>query len=179
MWQRSRSRRSGPAPWPSTVTASRWATRSSGWTAGEPRRSPRVPVAASASRATTPRKLRRWIALTGGAPAMSGKDPLAHILWMRAQPPGAVGPHLKFLEPKDYLNLKLTGECVATYDSIVVHWVTDNRDPSHVSYDARSCWTWSASAGRSCRTWCPPPSVIGFLTRGRRRGARGAARASR
>ena len=29
------------------------------------------------------RKLQRWIRLTGGAPGQSGKDPTAHILWMR------------------------------------------------------------------------------------------------
>ena len=29
------------------------------------------------------RKLQRWIRLTGGAPGQSGKDPLAHILWIR------------------------------------------------------------------------------------------------
>jgi xylulokinase len=42
----------------------------------------------------------------------------------------------KFLEPKDYLNLRLTGEFAATYDSITLHWVTDNRDLRRVRYDA-------------------------------------------
>ena len=41
----------------------------------------------------------------------------------------------KYLEPKDWLNLKLTGRCAATYDSIVLHWVTDNRDPRRIDYD--------------------------------------------
>ena len=35
-----------------------------------------------------PRKLRRWIRLTGGAPSRSGKDPIAHILWLQEHEPG-------------------------------------------------------------------------------------------
>ncbi|MDQ1361733.1 MAG: xylulokinase, partial [Acidimicrobiaceae bacterium] len=34
-----------------------------------------------------PAKLARWLWLTGGAPGMSGKDPLAHILFIRDQYP--------------------------------------------------------------------------------------------
>ncbi len=41
----------------------------------------------------------------------------------------------KYLEPKDWLNYQLTGRCAATFDSIVLHWVTDNRDPARVDYD--------------------------------------------
>src|ERR1700732_2469403 len=33
------------------------------------------------------RKLQRWIRLTGGAPGHSGKDPTAHILWIREVDP--------------------------------------------------------------------------------------------
>ena len=44
----------------------------------------------------------------------------------------------KYLEPKDWLNLKLTGRCAATYDSIVLHWITDNRDLARIDYDPAS-----------------------------------------
>ncbi len=81
-----------------------------------------------------PRKLRQWINITGGAPSHSGKDPMGHILWIEeALPDVARATHL-YLEPKDYLNLRLTGRAVATYDSIVLHWVTDNRDPAAIRY---------------------------------------------
>ena len=110
-----------------------------------------------------PRKLRRWLQLTGGAPSMSGKDPVAHILWLRANRPELNDRTWKYLEPKDWLNLQLTGECVATYDSIVVHWVTDNRNPSAVHYDPELL---SISGLR--REWLPDlvpaTSVIGSLT---------------
>ena len=81
-------------------------------------------------------KLRRWIRLTGGAPGQSGKDPLAHILWIREAEPDVYGRTFKFLEPVDWLNHKLTGRFAASHDSIVVHWVTDNRRIGAVDYDA-------------------------------------------
>jgi xylulokinase len=112
-----------------------------------------------------PRKLRRWIRLTGGAPSLSGKDPVAHILWLRRTRPDLHARTWKYLEPKDWLNLRLTGECVATHDSIVVHWVTDNRDPSQVRYDDQLL----AQSGLR-REWLPDlvpaTSVIGTLTAG-------------
>ncbi len=81
-----------------------------------------------------PRKLRTWLKLTGGAPAHSGKDPIAHILWLQDERPDVARATWKYLEPKDYLNFKLTGRAAATFDSIVVHWLTDNRDLDHVDY---------------------------------------------
>ena len=80
-------------------------------------------------------KAVRWIRLTGGAPGKAGKDPLAHILWLRAARPEVYEATAVFLEPKDYLNLRLTGRPVATFDSIALHWLTDNRDPDAVRYD--------------------------------------------
>jgi xylulokinase len=82
-------------------------------------------------------KLLTWLRLTGGAPAQSGKDPICHILWLKRNRPDIYRRTYKFLEPKDYINLRLTGKFAATYDSILLHWVTDNRDPSHVVYNDR------------------------------------------
>jgi xylulokinase len=82
-----------------------------------------------------PRKLRAWISRTGGAPAQSGKDSISHILWLQAERPDVARATWKYLEPKDWLNLKLTDRCAATHDSIVLHWVTDNRDRDRIDYD--------------------------------------------
>ncbi|NTU84844.1 MAG: xylulose kinase [Chloroflexales bacterium] len=82
-----------------------------------------------------PRKLLRWLALTGGAPARSGKDPIAHILFLKHERPEIYRRAAVFLEPKDYLNLVLTGRRAASFDSVTLHWVTDNRDPRRVAYD--------------------------------------------
>ncbi|HWI64046.1 MAG TPA: FGGY-family carbohydrate kinase [Symbiobacteriaceae bacterium] len=80
-------------------------------------------------------KLWRWLRKTGGVPGASGKDSLAHILYLKRQHPEVYAAAFKFLEPKDYLNLCLTGRFAASYDSIALHWVTDNRDARAVRYD--------------------------------------------
>jgi len=80
-------------------------------------------------------KLMRWIRLTGGAPPLSGKDPSGHIPYIRQERPDIYKQTDKFLEPKDYINLRLTGKTAATADSITCHWVTDNRDINNIQYD--------------------------------------------
>jgi xylulokinase len=82
-----------------------------------------------------PRKITRWIRVSGGAPGHSGKDPGAHILWIRHHRPDVYEATRTFLEPKDYLNVRLTGRVVASVDSIAGHFVTDNRDLDRVTYD--------------------------------------------
>jgi xylulokinase len=76
----------------------------------------------------------RWISLTGGAPGKSGKDSLAHILYLRERVPEAYGRTRRFLEPKDYINYRLTGVEAATFDSIALHWVTNNRAIDAIDY---------------------------------------------
>ncbi len=75
-----------------------------------------------------------WIALTGGMPSMTGKDPAAHMLLIRDQFPDVYERTYKFLNVLDYLNLRLTGRFTATFDSILTSWVTDNRDPDNIRY---------------------------------------------
>lgn len=82
-------------------------------------------------------KLFRWLRLTGGAPGRSGKDPIAHILYFKTRCPEIYHSTYKFLEPKDYINYRLTGRFAASYDSITLHWVTDNRDIEKIAYDDR------------------------------------------
>ena len=79
-------------------------------------------------------KLYKWLKLTGGIPLRSGKDPIAHILFIKNIFPDIYKNTYKFLEPKDYLNLKLTGKFFASNESITLHWVTDNRDIHNIHY---------------------------------------------
>jgi xylulokinase len=81
-----------------------------------------------------PDKLARWIRKTGGIPSQSGKDSLAHILWLKHAEPESYRAASLFLEPKDWLNLRLTGRAAASFDSIALHWVTDNRHPDRIRY---------------------------------------------
>lgn len=77
----------------------------------------------------------RFVHLTGGMPSMTGKDPAAHMLFIRDTMPEVYKKTYKFLNVLDYINLRLTGEFVASFDSIVTSWVTDNRNPDAIHYD--------------------------------------------
>lgn len=81
-----------------------------------------------------PWRLLRWIYFTGGVPSSTGKDPAAHMLFIKHERPEVYRSTFKFLNVLDYLNLRLTGRFAATYDSILTSWVTDNRDPNHIRY---------------------------------------------
>jgi len=80
-------------------------------------------------------KLLRWIRLTGGMPSLTGKDPAGHMLLVREKFPDVYERTYKFLNVLDYLNLRLTGRFVATFDSILTSWVTDNRNPNDIRYN--------------------------------------------
>ena len=77
----------------------------------------------------------RFVRLTGGMPSMTGKDPAAHMLFIRDTMPEVYKRTHKFLNVLDYVNLRLTGEFVASFDSIVTSWVTDNRNPDAIQYN--------------------------------------------
>ena len=77
----------------------------------------------------------RFVRLTGGLPSVTGKDPAGHMLFVRDAMPALYERTYKFLNVLDYINLRLTGEFVASFDSILTSWVTDNRDPDNIRYD--------------------------------------------
>ncbi len=79
----------------------------------------------------------RWVPRTGGAPTLSGKDDIAHVLWVKHERPEIYRAADKFLGSKDYLNLRLTGRCAASFDSMTLFWITDIRDLERVRYDPR------------------------------------------
>lgn len=81
-----------------------------------------------------PLKLWRWLRLTGGAPALSGKDPFGHIAFIRESMPALYERTDKFLNVLDFINLRLTGRMASTVDSALTTWVTDNRDPGNIRY---------------------------------------------
>ncbi len=79
-------------------------------------------------------KILRWMRVTGGAPSLAGKDQVGHQLFIKYERPEIYAKTYKFLNVLDYINLCLTGEFVATGDSIMDAWVTDNRDPHNIRY---------------------------------------------
>ena len=82
------------------------------------------------------RRIVRWLRLTGGMPSMAGKDPASHMLLVRDAMPEVYERTASFLNVLDWINLKLTGRTVATVDSILTSWVTDNRQPANIRYSA-------------------------------------------
>ncbi|WP_208028339.1 xylulokinase [Rhabdothermincola sediminis] len=109
------------------------------------------------------RKLRRWLQVTGGVPSRTGKDSVGHILWLKHERPGVYRDTYKFLEPMDFLNMRLTGRFAASYDSIVGHWVTDNRDLSRVAYD-EELLSWTGIDRDKLPDLLPTGSVVGPIT---------------
>ncbi len=81
------------------------------------------------------KNLYQWISKTGGAPGLSGKDSLAHILFIKENMSELYNRTYKFLEPKDYINFLLTGEIATSFDTMALHWITDNRDINAIRYD--------------------------------------------
>ena len=81
------------------------------------------------------RDVIRFIYKAGGAPGLSGKDPIAHILFLKYEYPDIYQQTYKFLECIDYLNLKFTGKFAASTTSIILHWITNNRNINDVHYD--------------------------------------------
>ncbi len=82
-------------------------------------------------------RLIHWLRLTGGAPTHSGADVLAHILFIKHERPELYRQTHKFLEPMDYVNLRLTGRMVASYGTIFPYLLTDNRDNRRIDYSPR------------------------------------------
>ncbi len=80
-------------------------------------------------------KILRFVNLTGGMPNLAGKDPAGHMLFFRDTQPEIYAKTYKFLNVLDYMNLRLTGEFAASFDSIVTSWVTDNRNPNEIRYN--------------------------------------------
>ena len=112
-----------------------------------------------------PRKILRWVQVTGGAPGLSGKDPVSHILFIRDTFPDVYRRTATFLEPVDYLNLKMTGRTCASFDSIAAHWVTDNRNIDRVTYDDRLLEITGLERSK-LPDLVPPGTIVGHLTAG-------------
>ncbi|HET9022756.1 MAG TPA: FGGY-family carbohydrate kinase [Ornithinibacter sp.] len=108
------------------------------------------------------RALRHWISVTGGVPTRTGKDPVGQAAWLRHERPEADAVAAYLLDVPEYLTMRLTGRAVAAWDTAVLRWCTDNRDPSAVRWDpalARRCGLDLARLPELVR----PGSVVGTV----------------
>jgi xylulokinase len=71
--------------------------------------------------------LLKYIDLVGFPPTLTGSDSLAHILFIKHECPEVYQRTYKFLEPSDYINLRLTGKFAATQNTILPLMMVDNR----------------------------------------------------
>lgn len=79
--------------------------------------------------------LLRWLRKTAGIPTKSGKDPIAHILYIQNELPEIYDQTYKFLEPTDFINLKLSGKIGSSPPSMMLHWVTNTQNINNLYYD--------------------------------------------
>jgi len=83
------------------------------------------------------RKILSFLKRTAGGPTLPGKDPIAHIMYIKNELPDIYDKTSVFLEPQDYVNMKLTGKIAASFASIHLHWVTDARDLNNIHYSKK------------------------------------------
>jgi xylulokinase len=82
-----------------------------------------------------PRKVLPLIRKTGGAPSTAGDDPVGHILYLEHECPDVVAKTRWYMEPIDYLTMRMTGVATATHASRLAWWLTDNRRLDDYRYD--------------------------------------------
>ncbi len=80
--------------------------------------------------------LRDYIIIHGFIPTSSGADGLSHMLYIKHGLPDAYARTAAFLEPLDYVNLKLTGRVAATQSTVFPMLMCDNREHGATSYSA-------------------------------------------
>jgi len=79
--------------------------------------------------------LLKYLKIVGFPPGLKGSDAMAHILFIKHERPDIYRRTHKFLEPMDYINLRLTGMCAATQNTALPLLMTDNRQLNQQEYD--------------------------------------------
>ncbi len=98
---------------------------------GAPKRLARLP---SAPGRDSPVALLHWLRVHG-LPPIEGGMSLAHMRWFRHARPDLYERTAAFLEPMDYLALRLTGRATANQCSAYMMLLTDNRTLGAVDWD--------------------------------------------
>ncbi|MBN2011329.1 FGGY-family carbohydrate kinase [candidate division KSB1 bacterium] len=72
--------------------------------------------------------LLKFLRFTGGSPGQAGKDIIGKLLWIKENLPDVFEQTHKFLDIKDYLIHRLTGNFTTSVDIAVVWWLCDTRN---------------------------------------------------
>ncbi|MDF1538429.1 MAG: FGGY-family carbohydrate kinase [Candidatus Thorarchaeota archaeon] len=74
---------------------------------------------------SNPIRMLRMLRITGGIP--SGKDIIGKIVWLKEEAPQIYDATYKFLDCKDYLIYKCTGDYITSWDCANLTWFMDSR----------------------------------------------------
>jgi xylulokinase len=108
-------------------------------------------------------KLLQWLRLVGAPPTHSGQDALGHILFIKHERPEVYAQTHTFLEPMDYINMRLTGRHCATQNSVTATLLVDNRSLDSLDYNG---WLLRASGVDRDKLpdLVPAHTILGSLT---------------
>ena len=72
-------------------------------------------------------RLLKFIRITGGSPGQAGKDQIARILWLKYNKPEILSHVYKYIDAKDFIIHRLTGNFITSVDLAYVWWLLDTR----------------------------------------------------
>jgi xylulokinase len=79
--------------------------------------------------------LLRYLDKVGFPPTLKGADALGHMLFIKNERSEIYRRTYKFLEPMDYINMRLTGKFAATQNTVLPMMMVDNRRLNVQEYD--------------------------------------------
>jgi xylulokinase len=79
--------------------------------------------------------LLKYLDIHGLVPSLGGSDSLAHMLFIKYERSEVYQHTYKFLEPMDYINMRLTGKFAATQNTVLPLMLVDNRRLDASDYD--------------------------------------------
>jgi xylulokinase len=83
----------------------------------------------------------RWLQIHAIPPLDSGADSLAHMRWLKLARPEVYAKTATFLEPMDYITMRLCGRRVANRCSVFMMLLTDNRRADPVYHPRLVKWS--------------------------------------
>ena len=86
-------------------------------------------------------RMGRWVQIHGIPPLDSGADSLAHMRWIKLARPDVYARTATFLEPMDYVAMRLSGRRVANQCSSFLMLLTDNRRPDPAYHPTLVKWS--------------------------------------
>ncbi|MBM4171923.1 MAG: xylulose kinase [Ignavibacteria bacterium] len=107
-------------------------------------------------------KLLKFLKMTGGAPGHTGKDQIGKILWIKKHESEIFNKVFKFIDGKDFIINKLTGNFITSVDIAVIWWFLDTRKNKNV-WDKQLC-DYASITPDKLSSVKPSASIAGYIT---------------